>query len=91
MPFGCGTATLPLVTPNRLRAQVVAIYLLVANLLGLTLGPTGVGLITDFVFRDPNMINVSLAIAAPVLLLIGALTASIAIAPYKQLIEASED
>lgn len=91
MPFGCGTATLPLVTPNRLRAQVVAIYLLVANLLGLTLGPTGVGLITDFVFRDESMVNVSLAIAAPILLVAGALIASMAISPYRKLIEASEE
>lgn len=91
MPFGCGTATLPLVTPNRLRAQVVAIYLLVANLLGLTLGPTGVGLLTDFVFRDETMVNVSLAIAAPILLLSGALIAAIAIAPYRRVIETSED
>lgn len=91
MPFGCGTATLPLVTPNRLRAQVVAVYLLVANLLGLTLGPTGVGLLTDYVFKDPAMINVALAIAAPALLLAGALVAIIAVAPYRRLIEASED
>ena len=90
MPFGCGTATLPLVTPNRLRAQVVAIYLLVANLLGLTLGPTGVGFISDFVFRDETMIGVSLAIVAPVLLLCGALIASFAVAPYRKLILAAE-
>lgn len=91
MPFGCGTATLPLVTPNRLRAQVVAMYLLVANLLGLTLGPTGVGLITDFVFRDETMINVALAITAPILLLTGSLVAALAISPYRKIIEASED
>lgn len=90
MPFGCGTATLPLVTPNRLRAQVVAIYLLVANLLGLTLGPTGVGLISDFVFRDETMIGVSLAIVAPILLLCGALIASIAVAPYRKVMLADE-
>ncbi|GAB5457823.1 MAG: MFS transporter [Henriciella sp.] len=90
MPFGCGTATLPLVTPNRLRAQVVAVYLLVANLLGLTLGPTGVGLLTDYVFKDPAMINVALAIAAPSLLFAGALVAMTAVAPYRKVIQASD-
>ena len=35
------------VTPSRLRGQVVAIYLLLANFFGLALGPPGVGLLTD--------------------------------------------
>lgn len=35
------------VTPARLRGQVVALYLLLANFVGLALGPTGVGLLTD--------------------------------------------
>jgi hypothetical protein len=38
MPFGAGTAALPLLTPNRMRAQMVALYLVVANLLGQGLG-----------------------------------------------------
>jgi len=90
MPFGCGTATLPLIAPNRLRAQVVAIYLLVANLVGSTLGPTGVGVITDYVFRNENMIGVSLAIVAPALLFLGALIVSIAVKPYRKVIVEAE-
>jgi len=35
------------VTPPRLRGQVVALYLLLANFFGLALGPPGVGLLTD--------------------------------------------
>lgn len=35
------------VTPSHLRGQVVALYLLLANFVGLALGPTGVGLLTD--------------------------------------------
>lgn len=35
------------VTPPRLRGQVVALYLLLANFVGLALGPTGVGVLTD--------------------------------------------
>lgn len=88
LPFGCGTATLPLITPNRLRAQIVAVYLLVANLLGLTLGPTGVGMLTDYVFKDPGKIGWSLGIAAPILLLLGAVIAISAIAPYRTAVRA---
>jgi MFS family permease len=63
VPFGCGTAVLPLISPNRIRAQIVALYLLTANLLGFTLGPTAVGMLTDYVFQDPALIGYSLSIA----------------------------
>ena len=82
MPFGCGTATLPLITPNRLRAQVVALYLLCANLLGLSLGPTAVGAITDYVYKDPTQIGKALGIVAPILFICGALILTYAIKPY---------
>lgn len=71
VPFGCGTAVLPLISPNRIRAQIVALYLLVANLLGFTLGPTTVGLLTDYVFRDPALIGYSLSIAPAIFLILG--------------------
>ena len=91
MPFGCGTATLPLVTPNRLRAQVVALYLLCANLLGLSLGPTAVGAVTDYVFKDPAEIGRALGIVAPILFICGALILTHAIKPYCKIIQARAD
>jgi MFS family permease len=63
MPFGAGTAALPLLAPNRMRAQVVALYLLVANLLGQALGPTSVAMLTDYAFHDPAHLRWSIAIA----------------------------
>jgi MFS family permease len=68
MPFGAGTAALPLISPNRMRAQIVAMYLLIANLLGQALGPTYVASLTDYFFRDPGQLRYSLAIAAGSLL-----------------------
>ncbi|MFN2287615.1 MAG: hypothetical protein ABR578_04710, partial [Chromatocurvus sp.] len=62
---------LPIISPNRIRAQVVALYLLIANLLGFTLGPTSVGLLTDYVFRDPALIGYSLSIAPAIFLILG--------------------
>lgn len=82
MPFGCGTATLPLVTPNRLRAQIVAIYLLCANLLGLTLGPTSVGALTDYVFKDAARLGDALGIVSPILYIAGLCIISFALRPY---------
>ena len=86
LPFGCGTATLPLVAPNRLRAQIVAVYLLIANLLGNTIGPAGVGLVTDYIFKDPSRLGDSISVVAPLLYLTGALIALMAVKPYDQII-----
>ncbi|AMK25626.1 MFS transporter [Sphingobium sp. TKS] len=54
--FGMGimcTITVPSLPPNRMRAQVSAIYLLVANLIGLGLGPAAVAFISDHFFMGP--------------------------------------
>ena len=90
MPFGCGTATLPLVTPNRLRAQVVAIYLLCANLLGLTLGPTCVGAITDYIFKDESRLGDALGIVAPFLYIVGVFILIFALKPYAQIMQTQD-
>ena len=90
MPFGCGTATLPLVTPNRLRAQVVAIYLLCANLLGLTLGPTCVGAITDYIFKDESRLGDALGIVAPFLYIVGIFILIFALKPYAQIMQTQD-
>ena len=86
LPFGCGTSTLPLVAPNRLRAQIVAVYLLIANLLGNTIGPTGVGAVTDYIFQDEARLGESISLVAPILYVLGAIIASIAIRPYSEII-----
>jgi MFS family permease len=70
MPFGAGTAALPVLAPNRMRAQIVALYLLVANLLGQALGPTYVAALTDYAFGDPAALRWSLTIACGSLLVL---------------------
>ena len=86
VPFGCGTAVLPLISPNRIRAQIVAIYLLIANLLGFTLGPTSVGLLTDYVFKDPALIGYSLSIAPAAFLLMGFCLVVWSIPRYREIV-----
>ena len=39
----------------------MAVYLLTISLLGLSLGPTAVALLTDYVFKDPAMIDWSIS------------------------------
>ena len=72
MPFGTGPSALPLIVPNRLRGQMVAVYLLVANVIGQGGGPFLVAFFTDFVLGDPNLIRYSISIVCPTVMLIGA-------------------
>ena len=59
-PFSPAVTALQLVTPNRMRAQVSAIYLFVVNLAGIGLGGTITALITDHVFADDAMLGHSM-------------------------------
>jgi MFS family permease len=58
-----GLTGLMSVTPNQMRAQSSALYYLVVNVFGLTLGPTGIALLTDYVFRDTQALRYSVACA----------------------------
>ena len=62
VPFGIAPAALQVITPNQMRAQISALYLFVANIIGLGLGPTVVALITDYVFGDDLAVRYSIAI-----------------------------
>ncbi len=88
IPFGAGVSTFPLITPNRMRAQVLAFYLLVANLLGYSAGPIFIAWLTDKVFADPSAINLSLAIAPPLTMVVGLFLIFIALKPHRQMAQA---
>lgn len=79
--FGIATTTAVVmltyveVTPNRLRGQVVALYLLICNIIGLTLGPVSVGWLMDSQFATlstpaNSLAAVCVATAIPALLLV---------------------
>ena len=63
-PFAGGYAAIQELTPNRMRAQVTAVMLLVGNLIGAGLGPTLIALFTDFLFHDPQALPHALSLAA---------------------------
>jgi MFS family permease len=73
-PYACAGTAIQLITPNRARAQVTAIYITLTTLVGLVVGPTIVGLMTDYFFKDPQDIRYSLAlvvsIPAPIMFLL---------------------
>ena len=70
---GISGGTLQLMTPNRMRGQVMALYMLAANLIGLGLGPTVIAMTTDYVFGYDAALGKSIALCAAVLCPLGAL------------------
>ena len=83
------TATM-LATPNEYRGQVTALSLLIASGLGQLLGPTSVAFTTDFVFRDPQALRYSLAIAVLVFSLVAFAVLSWGLRHYRAAVEGLE-
>lgn len=69
---GIAGGVIQLMVPNEMRGQTVALYFLVANLVGMGFGPTIVAAMTDFVFRDDGALNKSLALTSGLLIPIAA-------------------
>ncbi|MBP01580.1 MAG: hypothetical protein CMM25_02060 [Rhodospirillaceae bacterium] len=61
MASACGAAAVVHIAPNQVRGQATAIYWLIINVIGLLLGPTSVGYLTDFL-GDPQMLKYSMAV-----------------------------
>lgn len=81
--FGVSIAALQLVTPNRMRGLVSAIFLLTNNLAGLAIGSSLVPFITDFVFHDETMLKYSLSIVALVVCPLAAISAARGLSSYR--------
>jgi MFS family permease len=59
-----GAASLMMITPNQMRGQITALYYFVINILGLTLGPTAVALVTDYGFGFDGALRYSISIVS---------------------------
>lgn len=92
--FGLGLAqsaapaSIQAVVPNRMRGQAIALYLLLAGLLGIGLGPTSVALVTDYVFHDDKALPYSMALMAGPSALIGLWLIASGLKPYARTVSA---
>jgi MFS family permease len=84
LPMGTAGAALQLIFPNQVRAQVSALYLFILNLGGLSLGPLLPGVFTDYLFKDPKMIGVSLALTMAVAAIMMIVVISATRRPYRE-------
>ncbi|MBK8247070.1 MAG: MFS transporter [Gemmatimonadetes bacterium] len=83
-PYGIASGALALITPPHLRGQVTALYLLISNLIGLSLGPLLVALMTDRAFHQDAAVRYSLAWLPILTVPIAAVALVRARAPYAQ-------
>ncbi|HKS53675.1 MAG TPA: MFS transporter [Steroidobacteraceae bacterium] len=86
LPGGTAIQVVQEAVPNRLRGQASAIYYLSTSIIGNTLGPLSVGLLTDYVYGDPLRIGSALAILAIVIAPLTALLALSTRAPFARLV-----
>lgn len=57
--------------PPHLRARLSALSFIVGNLVGMSIGPTAIALLTDYAFGDPAALRFSIAIVCVLFLLAG--------------------
>lgn len=90
-PFGAGVATYPPITPNRMRAQVIAIYMLIANLFGYSAGPLLIAWLTEQVFGSPDAIDRSIAAGAGLTMIVGIALVLLGLGPYRAILRRRAD
>ena len=61
MPHGLSNAALQAIAPNRMRGQLIAIYLICVSFLSYLFAPLIIGLMNDYVFGREDAIVLSLA------------------------------
>jgi MFS family permease len=85
MNGGLQTATVQALAPNPLHGRVTALYLLVANIIGLGVGPTLIALVAERLLGGPQMIGLALALVGGASLVAAAGLILWALAPARAL------
>ncbi len=80
---GLSPVAINLITPNQMRAQVVAVFFVVSTFSAIAFGATSVAVVTDYVFRDENDLRYSLSIVFSITLSLAAVSLALGIKPYR--------
>ena len=86
---GIAGAALQLITPNHLRGRVTALYFLVANLVGLGLGPTIIAVLTDYALHDEAALRYAMVAVAAAVLPLSAIILTLGLKPFRRAISTS--
>lgn len=87
---GVSAAAVQIVTPNELRGRVSSLYMMVINIIGVSMGPAGVAWLTDKVFHDPSKVLLSLGLFTSAVGAIGAVLFWLGLKPMREAVEAAE-
>lgn len=63
---GVAYAGMQIITPNQMRGQIVAGFILATNLIGYGAGPLLLGMMTDYLFMDPMKLDYALVLLAAI-------------------------
>jgi MFS family permease len=85
--MGLAPAALQLVTPNRLRAQIGAAWMLFLNLITASIGPWAVGWISDAVYADPLRIGEAITIVNVASVALGGIILWRTLKPFREAVE----
>ena len=83
MPVGLSNSALQAVAPNRMRGQLIAIYLIAVSFLSYAFAPTIIGVMNDYVFESESAIDLSLATLAAINYSIAAISLALALKPFR--------
>lgn len=86
MPPGLSNAALQAISPNRLRGQMIAVYLICVSFLSYLFAPLIIGLMNDYVFGREDAIDLSLSSLAVVNYVIAAICLAFSLKPLEQAI-----
>lgn len=89
-PFGVAAAAIQQMMPAAMRGQASALYLFSVNIIGLGIGPTAVGALTQYVFGRDDAVRYSLAIVTSVACALAALLLYLALQPFHASLERLE-
>jgi MFS family permease len=75
-------SAIQIITPNEMRGQINAVYLIAISVIGGGFGPTAIALLTDYVFHDEMMLRYAMALFAVIVGPIGITLTWLAMKPY---------
>lgn len=86
MPPGLSNAALQAISPNRLRGQMIAVYLICVSFLSYLFAPLIIGLMNDYIFGREDAIHLSLSSLAAINYLIAAICLALSLKPLEDAI-----
>ena len=91
MPTGLSNAALQSIAPNRLRGQLIAVYLICVSFLSYLFAPLIIGLMNDYVFGREDAIDLSIAVLAGFNYSVAAVCLALSLGPLRAAVSRLEN